>query len=74
MRGVTPGRTAGFELFSFVDIHISSIGEQSAPKVPMIVIPTFPGEHEVPRSSQKFGKIATIFEGEKADIPFVSRR
>ena len=69
---VTRGRTAGFELFSFVDIHISLIGNQWALVMPTVVIPTFPGGHEVLGSSETSGKIFTIFERKKA-IPFVGR-
>ena len=74
VKRITRGRTSGFELFSFVDIGISSIGNQAAAIMPMVVIPTFPGGHEVLRSSQTSGKISTIFEEKKADIPFVGRR
>ena len=74
MKWVTRGRTAGVELLSFVDIHISSKGPQAAPIIPEVIISTFPGRHEVLRSSQMLDNISTILEGEKAGIPFVGRR
>ena len=74
VKPVACGRTAGFELFWFIDIHISSIGNLLAPVMSMVFIPTSPRGHEVLRTPQTSGKICTIFEREKADIPFVGRR
>ena len=39
----TRGRTAGLELSSFVDTHISSMGNQSAPLMPMVFHTHFSG-------------------------------
>ena len=74
MKRVARGRTAGSELLSFVDILISSIRNLPVPVLPMIVIPTFPGGHQLLQSYQMSDKMCTIFERKKADTAFVRRR
>ena len=74
MKRVARGRTAGFKLVWFVDIHISSIGDLSAPVITTVLIRTLPGGHEVLQSSHTLGKICTIFERKKADILLVPQR
>ena len=74
VKQVTCGQGARFELFSFVNIHIPSIGDEPASIMPMVVIPTFQGGHGVHRSSEPSGKICAIFESKKGDISSVGGR
>ena len=71
MKRITGGRTAGFELLSFVDIHMSSKGNRWAPVSPQGIIYTFSGGDKVLLSSKTSDDISTIFRGEKAGIPLV---
>ena len=68
------GRICGLEVFWFIDVHISSKGNRPGPMNPVWIIPTFEVRHEVLRGSLASNRISAIFDGEKVDVSFVSRR
>ena len=72
MKRVACGQAAGPELVSLVDINISSKKNLATP-VLFVIIPAFPGGHEILRSSQASSQIGGVFERKKVDVPFVGR-
>ena len=70
MKRVICGRTAGLEVFPFIQKNISSKGNFSTP-VPSILISAFPGGHEILRSSQALSQISGVFERKKVEVPFI---
>ena len=57
MKTVTRGRIAYFELFSFIDVHICSEGNQPGPIISVSIIPTFGGIPDVLQGSQASNKV-----------------